>query len=113
MATHIAGTLEFANGAIATLIASFDVWDSELPRMEIYGTEGTLCIPDADPLEGPNRFGGKVLVRTRETSRGAGIPRPGGLEEWETLPSAARTRKTHGGWGLPGDMAARDLQRHT
>lgn len=29
--THITGNMEFASGAIGTLIASFDVWDSELP----------------------------------------------------------------------------------
>ncbi|GAA3324071.1 hypothetical protein GCM10020331_050470 [Ectobacillus funiculus] len=54
--THITGNLEFVNGAIATVITSFDVWDSELPRIEIYGTEGTICINDIDPLDGPNLF---------------------------------------------------------
>ncbi len=55
--THIAGTLEFANGAIASLITSFDVWAHHLPNIEIYGTEGSLRVPD------PNTFGGPVLLR--------------------------------------------------
>jgi predicted dehydrogenase len=52
--THLAGTIEFASGAIATAITSFDVWQHNLPRIEIYGTEGTLSVPD------PNIFGGEV-----------------------------------------------------
>lgn len=56
--THISASIEFANSAVATLIASFDVWDSELPRLEIYGTKGTICLRDTDPVDGPNLFGG-------------------------------------------------------
>jgi predicted dehydrogenase len=55
--THIAGILDFANGAIATIITSFDVWFHQLPHIEVYGTEGTLIVPD------PNGFGGPVFVR--------------------------------------------------
>jgi len=104
VATHIAGTLEFESGAIATVIASFDVWDSELPRIEIYGTEGTLCIRDVDPLQGPNVFGGEVLVRTRDRSRWRGTPRPGGLEHWDTLPLGNAFTENSRGLGL-ADMA--------
>ncbi len=56
--THVAGTIEFKNGAIATMITSFDVWGSTLPRIEIYGSGGTLIVPD------PNTFGGDVKIRT-------------------------------------------------
>ena len=38
--THVAGTLEFECGAIATLITSFDVWGHHLPAIEIHGAEG-------------------------------------------------------------------------
>jgi predicted dehydrogenase len=55
--THVAAVLDMASGPIVTLIASFDVPASRLPRMEIYGTEGTLWAPD------PNTFGGPVRVR--------------------------------------------------
>jgi predicted dehydrogenase len=104
VATHVAGTMEFASGAIGTMIASFDVWDSELPRIEIYGTEGTLCIPDVDPLEGPNIFGGPVLVRTRDRSRWRGTPRPKGFEEWDSLPVGKAFSENSRGLGL-ADMA--------
>jgi len=55
--THIAGILDFANGAVATMITSFDIWHHQLPRIEIYGTEGSLSAPD------PNTFGGPVYIR--------------------------------------------------
>ena len=55
--THIAGVMDFAGGAVVTIIQSFDVWAHGLPCIEIYGTEGSLKVPD------PNGFGGPVLVR--------------------------------------------------
>ncbi len=73
--TNLTGTLEFANGAIATLIMSFDIWDSELPRMEIYGTKGTLSMIEPDPNAGPNLFGGEVLLRDEENYRWKSMPR--------------------------------------
>ncbi len=60
--THIAGVLDFAGGAVGTIITSFDVWASQLPRIEIYGSEGTLSVPD------PNTFGGPVRI-WRSTER--------------------------------------------
>ncbi len=54
--THVAGVIDFANGAIATIIQSFDVWKHSMPPIEIYGTEGSLQVPD------PNTFGGPVRI---------------------------------------------------
>ncbi len=58
--THIASQLGFANGAIGTIVTSFDIWGAVLPRIEIYGTEGSLSVPD------PNTFGGPVRIKRRE-----------------------------------------------
>jgi len=55
--THVTGLLDFAAGPIATIVTSFDVWSHNTPRLEIYGSEGTLSLPD------PNNFGGPVRVR--------------------------------------------------
>jgi predicted dehydrogenase len=66
--THVAGLLDFADGTVATIITTFDVWAAELPQIEIYGTEGTLSLPD------PNTFGGPVRIRRA------------GASEWSTLP---------------------------
>ncbi len=54
--THVLGLLEFANGALGSLMVTFDVWEAQLPRIEVYGTQGTLSVPD------PNTFGGPVRV---------------------------------------------------
>ncbi len=56
VATHAVGVLDFAAGGIATIMATFDVWAAELPRIEVYGTLGTLSVPD------PNIFGGPVRL---------------------------------------------------
>lgn len=44
--THETGMIRFAGGVVASLVTSFDVWKTEVPTMEIYGTEGTLSLPD-------------------------------------------------------------------
>jgi len=54
--THVAGTLEFADHTISSIIMSFDVWQHSLPKIEIYGSEGSLRVPD------PNTFGGTVEI---------------------------------------------------
>jgi len=50
---HVTGLLEFASGAIGTIITTFATWHSQLPRIEIYGTEATLSVPDPNTLGGP------------------------------------------------------------
>jgi len=59
--THVTGTLEFASGALVTVAMSFDVPRHRHTPIEIYGTQGSIVVPD------PNRFGGDVqLARTGE-----------------------------------------------
>lgn len=55
--THWTAVLRFVSGAIGTIMFSFDVWDANLPKIEIYGEEGTLSLPD------PNEFDGDVLLK--------------------------------------------------
>ncbi len=57
--THLVTVMEFAGGSVGQLTTSFDVQFHTLPHIEIYGSEGTLRVPD------PNGFGGPVLVRTK------------------------------------------------
>ena len=54
--THIAGVMDFANGAVGTIIMSFDVWAAHMPCIEIHGTHGSMQVPD------PNGFGGAVSL---------------------------------------------------
>jgi predicted dehydrogenase len=85
--THVTGLLEFANGAIGTLIQTFDVWGANLPKLEIYGTEGSLSLPD------PNTFGGPVQVRLK------------GKSEWEDVPLTHIYTENSRGLGV-ADLAA-------
>ena len=54
--THIAGVMDFAGGAVGTIITSFDVWAHNLPPIEVHGSEGSLSVPD------PNMFDGTVKL---------------------------------------------------
>lgn len=62
--THETAVLTFENGATGTLLTSFDVWESEIPGFEIYGTEGTLSVTN------PNRFDGTPRVHLRDDDEG-------------------------------------------
>lgn len=55
--THVCAILEFQNGATGTFTMSFDIKGGHnMPRLEIYGDEGSLAVPD------PNTFGGPVRI---------------------------------------------------
>jgi predicted dehydrogenase len=54
--THNSGTVVFANGAVVTVVVSFDVRRHTHSPIEIYGLGGSLGVPD------PNTFGGPVSV---------------------------------------------------
>lgn len=66
--THIAGVIDFENGAVGTLVTSFDSWGDELPKIEIYGEFGTLSVPD------PNKFGGPVKLKSKGASEFRDMP---------------------------------------
>ena len=85
--THITGILDFENGAVGTIITSFDVWGSQLPRIEIYGSEGTLIAPD------PNTFGGTILLKRKNST------------EWQEIPHSHVYSENSRGIGV-ADMAS-------
>ncbi|MDO8685129.1 MAG: Gfo/Idh/MocA family oxidoreductase [Clostridiales bacterium] len=66
--THIAGIMDFENGAIGTIITSFDIWDANLPKIEIYGAKGSISVPD------PNTFGSPVLIKRQGAQQWSEIP---------------------------------------
>jgi predicted dehydrogenase len=73
--THIAGVLDFASGPVATLVTSFDVWHAQVPRIEIYGSLGSLSLPD------PNTFGGPVRLRRAGDEKWREVPLTHGYAE--------------------------------
>ena len=84
--THVTGVLDFVSGPVATVITSFDIWAANLPRMEIYGSEGSLSVPD------PNTFGGVVRVKSAQD------------EEWRDVPLLNGHTENSRGLGV-ADMA--------
>lgn len=52
--THLAGVMEFAQGAVVQIATSFDVRGHRHGPLELYGTDGSMAIPD------PNCFDGTV-----------------------------------------------------
>lgn len=84
--THVSAILEHANGLTSTLTVSFEVWASRAPLFELYGTAGTIAVPD------PNRFSDPVEAWT--------VDRP----EWTEVPASAGYADAGRGFGL-ADMA--------
>ncbi len=66
--THLTGNILFASGAIASIFTTFDVHYTNQARFEVYGTKGTLVVPD------PNTFGGPILLyRPEDYVRGPAV----------------------------------------
>jgi predicted dehydrogenase len=91
--THIIAALDFRSGVRGSLTTSFDVYDTNRTTLVIYGSEGTLRLPD------PNTFGGPVeLLRA-------------GADTWE--PIEVRYGYTENSRGLGVSDMARALREDT
>jgi predicted dehydrogenase len=66
--THITGVLDFAEGVTATLTTSFDIWEAHPPGLTVYGTKGTMRVPD------PNTFGGPLFLHNKSNLKGEEVP---------------------------------------
>lgn len=77
--TTLHAIMEFANGAVITLGASWDVQAHEHRNMELYGTDASLFVPD------PNFFGGDLIKAGRGGERETVTPwqHPLGVPNWE------------------------------
>lgn len=82
-ATHLVALLRTHSDVLITLTTSFDTPATTRPHLEIYGTEGTLVLPDPNFHEGPVRYrrtGSRTwrqleqdIPSTSPTSRGMGV----------------------------------------
>jgi predicted dehydrogenase len=84
--THYSGSLVFASGAVVSMTISFDVHSHRHSPIEIYGSGGSLAVPD------PNTFGGPVSLR------------PAGCKEWGEIPLVHGYPENSRGIGV-ADMA--------
>jgi len=62
--THVTALLEHANGATSTVTISFEIWATRVPQFEVYGTAGTIAVPD------PNLFSDPVFVAAATETAG-------------------------------------------
>lgn len=91
--THISALLEHASGVTSTVTVSFEVWKTRAPLFEVFGTTGTLAVPD------PNMFSEAVEVATSTNP------------EWEVVPDSAGYIDTGRGVGLADLASALDEGR--
>lgn len=97
--THVTALLEFRDGPLVNLTTSFDVpGGSTSPAIELWGSEGSLQVPD------PNCFGGPVRYRRK------------GAADWQDLPLLFGHAENSRGLGLSllaRSLSGRDIHRAT
>jgi predicted dehydrogenase len=78
--TTVMGLLSFVSGAEIMFTMSWDVWKHGHPPIELYGTEGSLRVPD------PNFFGGIVQTTEKAGDWEAHDPmaKPFGAPNWRS-----------------------------
>lgn len=96
-ATLMMGCLEFENGCYANLVMCAEGFGPEIPRVEIYGTEGTLTLPD------PNCFGGwgNDVYMTRVGNHGSfKVPFTHGFSDTDPnkMPLSGKPEPCHNSW---------------
>ncbi|MFC7328866.1 Gfo/Idh/MocA family protein [Marinactinospora rubrisoli] len=94
VATHATSILEFTSGVLATAVYSFDIWDTDLPHIEVYGTEGTLQVPN------PNHFDSPVRLKRRTA------------EEWTEVPPVLPPSTPADATGFYRGLGVQDLVGH-
>jgi predicted dehydrogenase len=95
--THAVGVLEFESGALANVLMSWDIWSTHLPYLEVYGSAGSIAVPN------PDEYGGAPQLRPAGPEElGQPPPRPGELP-WTAIPPPV-TRQVERGIGV-ADMA--------
>jgi predicted dehydrogenase len=84
--THISAIMTHASGVQSSIMVSFEAWGSRLPTIEVYGTEGSITVPD------PNQFSEHTYLFTQTN------------QEWQKIEHSAGFKNAGRGIGL-ADMA--------
>tara|TARA_B100001123_G_C15321126_1_gene1027934 strand:- start:2130 stop:3212 length:1083 start_codon:yes stop_codon:yes gene_type:complete len=58
--THSTSILEFSSGVIINMVMSFDVQNSDITPFQLWGTHGTMNVPD------PNTFEGRPMIKMKD-----------------------------------------------
>jgi predicted dehydrogenase len=101
--TTVMALIRFVSGADVTLTMSWDVWKHGHPPIELYGTDGSLRVPD------PNFFGGTVEItqRSEDWQLRDSSSRPYGKPNWRSpiWPASAPDRANYRCLGV-ADLAS-------
>ncbi len=111
--THAAAVLQLERGGLVTLTVSFEARDQYLSGLVVYGTTGSLVLPDA------NAFGGDVILRSGRDdgelvayeSRGPQETRGLGIDELVESLRAGRPHRASGALALHVLEAAEAAER--
>ncbi|RNF35687.1 Gfo/Idh/MocA family protein [Paracoccus methylarcula] len=96
-ATHVAGVMEFANGALVQIVTSFDVRAHRHSPLELYGTDGSLLIPDPNRFDGDvELFDGEWCVQDMNHAHGDGNYRGLGLADMAAAITEGRPHRANG-----------------
>jgi predicted dehydrogenase len=88
--THVTGALELGSGVLITVLISWDLWATTLPYIEIYGTDGSLSLPN------PDHFDGTVQLRRAGPEELEQPPPPPRTLPWTAIPPAYPTGGARG-----------------
>jgi predicted dehydrogenase len=92
------GSLEFENGVYGALVLCSEAFNPETPRVDIYGTEGHLTLPD------PNLFGGwdssVYLTRKGNPNETFKVPFTHGFSDTDPSipPKSGKREPCHNSW---------------
>ncbi len=93
------GALEFENGVYASLVVCSEAFSPEVPRVDIYGTEGHLSLPD------PNYFGGwgndvVILQKKGNGTESFKVPFTHGFSDTDPsiMPKSGKREPCHNSW---------------
>jgi predicted dehydrogenase len=77
-------------GPVSNMSPSYDAWDHHIPWLEVYGTQGTLSLPD------PNTYDGDVLLKRHTDDEWQVLPpviplfaEPGSMDQYQRGPGVA------------------------
>jgi predicted dehydrogenase len=107
VATHVTAILEHASGVASTVTVSFEVFASLAPKFEVYGTAGTIAVPD------PNMFSDTVQLATADDRSFRDVPVAAGYEgagRGYGLADMARAIETDRPHRASGDLAFHVLE---
>lgn len=88
--TYITGIMQFESGAVGTIFTTFDVYYETQARLEIYGSKGTLIVPDPNGFDGPVKLlrpeQGEIMETFQKSNKeGRTIPLESRFERLEPM----------------------------